>query len=166
MTTSSSFPVPSSPHPDSAVDVHGAEIAGLKAIIEQLQSAWNASQQECSLWREKHQDARDEVSRLSGPSSKQGREIKRLQGLDSQRPNLVAENSKLIEALDKAQGRTSEAELRVKIAENASKASQPDRSATAELDSLRSQFIDPQQAHSKLKQTHTGLDYQVAIQTT
>lgn len=161
---------PSSPRPDSAVAMFEAEIANLKTTNEQLQLCVTASQQECAVWQQKHCDEKNEVFRLSGLSAKHAREGKqhedRYSDLESKCADQTKENSRLQDALGKAQARVREAELRAETLEDTRKSpkASPDRSTTIELESLRSQVIDLQQECSRWKQIHADSNCQWAIE--
>jgi hypothetical protein len=136
------------------------ELGQMKQEIEQLRFSRTALKQECEEWKKKHLNEMDDTSRLSGLSYTEGRHIKsidRCSKLEVQLASSANEVTRLREHLSKAQKRVRQAELLTKASEDSSRKSLSEingRSTTAELDSVRSQLIDLQQEHSKLKKDY------------
>lgn len=157
--------LPSSTRPDSAIALEEAETEKLKQELEQLRFIEAASRNECEEWKRKHSDQGAEVLRLSGMSAKHSRQMNELQeqcsDAQSSLSDEVKKTTKLRSELSEAQGCIRQAELQLEATDDISYKPQleaSDHSALAELESLRSQLIDLQQQHSKLKQLHAGLN--------
>jgi hypothetical protein len=142
---------------DSAVSMQDIEIAQLKQQIVELQ-------QERNVWKDKYRDAKDEVFKVNSESSKNTRRVRTLEkqcaDLQSQLLTKDQELGRLREEHPRATKRSHVKLLSASSQTTSlkSSASLLDRSAAAELKSVRSQLMDLQHEYSRLKQLHIEYD--------